>query len=86
MPKEKFKMNTTATDEYQIMSDNAIDEIELYGISYRGEVLETDIFDDYNEARAFVDFINSAHLEKGRLTEMLCEYFDSPKRFFLHWT
>ncbi len=85
MPKEKFKMNTTATDEYQIMSDNAIDEIELYGISYRGEVLETDIFDDYNEARAFVDFINSAHLEKGRLTEMLCEYFDSPKRFFLHW-
>ena len=78
-------MNTTATDEYQISSGSTVDEVELYGISYRDEVLETDVFDDYNEARTFVNFVNSLHLEKSRLTEVLCEYFDSPKRFFLHW-
>ena len=78
-------MNTTATDEYQIIGGSTTDEVKLYGISYGDEVLEMDIFDYYNEARAFVDFVNSVHLEKSRLTEVLCEYFDSPKRFFLHW-
>ena len=83
--KEKMKMNTTTTDEYQITGGNTVDGIELYGIAHGSETLETDIFDDKVEAEAFVDFVNSVRLDKSRLTEILEEYFDSPKRFFLHW-